>query len=292
VLVLTNNPTSANPNIYSGTFVDQNQSGTGEFYKFQIVTATSTNWEYDPARTFLLGTSALTNPLVFWNNYNTNQVVLVPTTISFQVDMNGAVDVFSNAFNPAADVLFIFGDFTTPAWNDNPSYNNWTDPRVMDHYPAHIMQETPVGSGIYSNSFVLPAGHSIYVSYKYGIDHNDGPGLWNNTNCDNEATSGNDHHRYVRGIGSYQFPLDYFGIQRTNPAAATEQIMGNLAIGSPAAGKFPITWLGGLSGISLQTSTNLVSGSGWQDVVGTDGNSQTNWPVGNGSHFFRLKNSR
>ena len=292
--ILTNNPPlGGNTNVYYGTYVDPNAPGLFQ-YKFQICSSTATNYESILNRSNVVtSSSALTNPLVFWNNYNTNQVVLVPTTISFRVDMNNAVDVFSNAFDIAADVMFIFGDFTTPAWNDNTNYNNWTDPRVMDHYAAHILLETPIGSGIYSNSFVLPAGHSIYVSYKYGIDHNDSSGAWNNTNCDNEAPSGNDHHRYVRGVGFYQFPLDTFGASlQTNSAAGTEQIMGNLSIGSLTAGKLPISWLGDLPGVRLQISTNLAVSSAWLDITNTDGRSLTNWPTSNGNAYFRLHNVR
>lgn len=280
----------ANTNVYTGTYVDPNTPGAFA-YKFQIVSSTATNYETisnNPTlnRINFVTSTNLTNSLVFWSDYNTNNVLLVPTTISFRVNMNGAVDVFSNAFNPSADFVIVNGDFTTPAW---PSF--WKDAALLTDYPANVLNETPIGSGIYSNSYVLPAGHSIYVSYKYGIDHND-PDQLSNTNCDNEASSGNDRHRYVRGVGHYAFPLDVFGSQQTNSATGTEKVMDKLAIGNATAGKFPVTWLGGLSGVSLQTSTNLVSGIGWQDVSGTDGGSQTNWPAGSGQQFFRLKNSR
>ena len=285
--ILTNNPPlGGNTNVFYGTYVDPNAPGLFQ-YKFQICSSTATNYESILNRSNVVtSSSALTNPLVYWNDYNTNNVALVPTTISFRVNMNGAVDIFTNAFNPSADFVIVNGDFTTPAWP-----NFWKDAALLTDYPANVLNETPIGSGIYSNSYVLPAGHSIYVSYKYGIDHND-PDQLSNTNCDNEASSGNDRHRYVRGVGHYAFPLDVFGSQQTNSATGTEKVMDKLAIGNATAGKFPVTWLGGLSGVSLQTSTNLVSGIGWQDVSGTDGGSQTNWPAGSGQQFFRLKNSR
>jgi hypothetical protein len=52
---------------------------------------------------------------------------------------------------------------------------------------------------------------------------------------------------------------------------------GNLTVGTPVAGKVPVTWLG-RPGAHLQETTNLLSA--WQDILATDG---TNWTTFNSS---------
>lgn len=293
--LLTNNPTGANPNIYRGTYIDRNAPGSTEHYKFVINTNGGDTAYESPASTgggdriFQLGSLAATNPLVFWNDVNTNTVLLTDTTVTFTVDMANAVDINSVAWDSGNDAVFINGDFATPAWNNYPNLEKpvfWTDPFITaaDHYAAFTLTNNPVGSTLYTAEFVVPAGHSYYISYKYGIDHNSGS--INNTSIDNEAPSGNDHHRYVRAAGTYNFPVDTFGIQSANAALGVEPLVGNVTIGTPSGNHFPISWLG-MSGIYLQTSTNLVNGS-WVNITNTSGLSATNWPTGSGSRFFRL----
>ena len=289
--LLTNRPAPANTNVYYGTYADVNTPGINEFYKFVFITsgAAATNWENNN-RIFLLGGTAQTNPTVFWNDVNTNAVLLVPTTITFTVNLTNAVDIYGNAFDHANDYVIINGDFLNPTWP-----NNWTDAGVLDDYATNVMVETGSATYIYTKSFTLPAGHSLYVSYKYGIDENmDSPGGGlNNTNYNNESPSGNDHHRYVRAAGSYAFPMDTFGgALQTNSLAATEPLAGNVNLGKLTAGNLPVTWLGGLPGVYLQVNTNLANSAGWQDITNTSGGSQTNWPVGGGNWFFRLHNTR
>lgn len=294
--ILTNNPAAANTNIYSGTYIDRNAPGSIEQYKFVINTNGGGTAYESPASTgggnrlFVLGSVAATNPLVFWNDLNTNQVLLVPTTVTFTVNMANAVDIFGNAFDSGADLVFINGDFVTPAWNiypNNTPPSFWTDPFINSDYAQFKLTNNPIGSAFYEGSYEIPAGHSYYVSYKYGVRHPNVVGGQDlNTNVDNEAPSGNDHHRYVRAGGTYTFPVDTFGIQAANAAAGFESPCYGLAIGSPTGGRLPITWLG-LSGVHLQASTNLAGGV-WTDISGTDGLSATNWPNTNGSQFFRL----
>jgi hypothetical protein len=285
---LTNNPAGANSNLYSGTYIDRNAPGSLEQYKFVINTNGGGTAYESPASTgggdrlFVLGSVAATNPLVFWNDLNTNKVVLADTVITFTVDMNGAVDVYGNPFDSGNDLVFINGDFAMPAWNYDPNINFWTVYDIMTRFPAFIMQATDT-PGIYTNIFTLPAGHPLNISYKYGIQHS--ATVNNNTNVDNEAPSGNDHHRYVRSAGSYQFPTDTFGIQKVNAAAGVEPLYG-LALGNVAGGHLPINWLG-FPGVALQTSTNLANPV-WENVNSTNSVGTTNWPTTGGARFFRL----
>jgi hypothetical protein len=273
---------AGNPNIYIGTYTDYNAPGTGEQFKFQINPAgngASANYESVANRMFLLASMAQTNPVVFWNNLSTNQVLLAPTTITFTVNMSNAVDVFGYLFDPVNDNVVVNGDFLNPTWP-----NFWTDALLGGFdYTANLLQNNAQNL-LYTGTFTVPAGSSLEVQYKYGIIH--GYTGTSNTNADNEAGFGMNHTRYVRASGSYNFPTDIFGIQRTNLAAATEPPFGNLAVGALAAGHVPITWLG-LPSVSLQTATNL-SNPVWQTQTGTAGLSATNWPVTAPVQFFRL----
>jgi len=230
----------------------------------------------------VLGSTAQTLPVVFWNDEDPNNVLLVPTTVTFTVNMTNAVDVFGNPFDPANDLVMVDGTFVTPNW---PVMDHAADPVINSDYPSHVLQNNPPGSSFYTDTFTVPPGTSLEIFYKYGIYHNSSA---LNTNVDNEAGFGDNHERYIRALGTYNFPVDIFGIQRTNPAAATEPSFGNLAIGQPAAGQLPITWLG-RPGVYLQSTTNLVTGV-WVNVNATDGTNSDSWPQTAGSEFFRLVN--
>ena len=147
--------------------------------------------------------------------------------------------------------------------------------------PSFMLQDSGDGQH-FTNIFTIPAGHSYQINYKYGIYHNNSAFL---TNCDNEASANNDHHRYVRSGGTYNFPTDIFGVQRTNSAAATEPLYG-IALGNPSAGHLPLNWLG-FAGVLLQSSTNLANPV-WQNVSGSGGVGSTNWPMSSGAQFFRM----
>ena len=283
--ILTNNPSVSTSNIFSGSYIDRNAPGTGERYKFVINTNGGGTAYEQPASTgggdrqFLLGSAGVTNPLVLWNDLSLNDVALTDTTVTFTVDMNNASDLFGFPFDSGNDTVFIAGDFTSPNW-----LINWTDPIPDQTYAAYQLNRTAPTSLLYTNSYVVPAGHSVVVNYKYGIYHNTSA---LNTNLDNEAGFGQDHSRYIRANGAYSFPTDIFGVQRTNSSLAVEPSFGKLAIGSPVAARFPVIWLG-RRGVHLQTATNLVNNV-WQDESATDGLNATNWPQGSfKTRFFRL----
>ncbi len=286
--VLTNNPNSASSNIYSGTYIVTDPPGTGEYFKFVLNTNNGSSfYETRSDRQFILA-SAMTNALVYWNDDKPIDFTPSGTTLTFTVNMTNAVDIYGYPFDPANDLLFINGDFADPAWNSSPSLPDfWHDSTIDQDFSGYILQNNPPGSQVYTGTFTVPAGHSINVYYKYGIYHNSSVA---NTNVDNEAPGGNDHHRYIRANGTYNFPMDTFGVQATNAAAGVEPLFGNLAATKIANGKLPISWVG-ISGVRLQSNTNLMS-TNWVDVLNTDGASQTNWPATNGTRFFRLQNYR
>jgi hypothetical protein len=289
---LTNNPTLSGTasNVYSGTYLDLNAPNTVEQYKFVINpggSASGTIYE-EPASTgganrqFVLGGVAATNPLVFWSDESPNAVALVATTVTFHVNMTNAVDIHGTPFNPDLDLMMVDGDFTTPQWQ---VMSDFADATIQQDFPQYIMTRDTQTGLTYSLSFVIPAGNPLLVNYKYGILRNSGP-PYANTNIDNEAGFAQNHTRYIRTTGTYDFPLDIFGLQRTNAAAATEQPIMNLTLGSPVAGQFPISWLG-LPNTHLQYTTNLVNGV-WVDLNATTGGSSTNWPKTTMPAYFRV----
>jgi hypothetical protein len=283
VFVLTNNPAAANSNVYSGTCIDADAPGTGEQYKFVITSGGVATYEDISAnRTFLLGSTAQTLPVVYYDNLDPNNVLLVPTLVTFTVNMTNAVDVYGNVFNPNTDAVLVDGDFTTPPWQ---VMNNATDPTILTDYPQNVMTNNPIGSSFYSASFLIPAGTALEVTYKYGIDFNVG-GI--NTNVDNEAPFGDNHVRYIRATGTYQFPVDIFGIQRTNAAAATEPSFGDLTIAPVTGRQLSFNWLG-RPGVYLEYTTNLANGP-WVQLNATSGTNSTSFPETNPAAFFQLIN--
>jgi hypothetical protein len=284
VFVLTNNPTAANTNIFTGTFLDPNPPGTAEQFKFTINpggSGTSATYESVGNRNFQLGSTAQVLPLVFWNNQDPANVLLAPTTITFTVNMTNVVDDFGYPFVPASDAVVVNGNFMNPTWP-----NFWTDALLGGFdYTANLLQNDGTDL-LYTGTFTVPAGNSLQVQYKYGIIHNYTGS--SNTNADNEAGYGLNHTRYIRATGTYNFPVDIFGLQQTNLAAATEPSFGNLAIGAPSGGQLPISWLG-RPGVYLQYTTNLISGP-WLQMPATGGASSTSWPQTNQAVFFRLVN--
>jgi len=285
--VLTNDLTAANTNLYSGTYVTPDAPGTGEQYLFMTVNGSNskTNYESLPNRTFILPATATNLPLALWSNYrlDTNNYLLEPTTVTFTVDMANAVDKFGYLFHISSDYVIINGNFTSPQWP-----NFWADAQLGadgPDYAQNVMYE--VGdTTLFTNSFTVAANSSLEVQYKYGIIHNyDGA---SNTNADNEAGPNLNHTRYIRAVGTYDFPVDTFGMQQTNLPAATEPSFGSLAIAAPVAGHLPLSWLG-RPGVYLQYTTNLAKGP-WVQLNATDGANAASWPQTNGAVFFRLVN--
>ena len=87
-----------------------------------------------------------------------------------------------------------------------------------DTLSSYILNENPVGSGIYTLTETFPAGSIRAVTYKYSIDGND-----------DEAGFAQNHFRYIRSSGgdAYNMPVDTFGTQYVEPK------VGGLAIGTP-----------------------------------------------------------
>ncbi len=175
-------------------------------------------------------------PTVFWDDASPDDVLLTDTAVTFSVNMNGAVGTDSVVFGPG-DYAMVNGLFGWLAWNP-------------DTLSSYILNETPVGSGIYTLTETFSAGSLRAVTYKYSIN-----------GADDEAGFAQNHFRYIRSSGgdAYTMPVDTFGNQYVEPK------VGGLVIGTPSGGSIPVSWLP-YPNVKLQTSSDLMS---WTDVGGT-----------------------
>ena len=294
-LQLTNYPPylgGSNTNIYYGTnvFVGVPDTAVTQ-YKFNQndPNAQNSGWETSNNRsvTLLSTNGTVVLPVAIFSDLYGSDVLNVPVTIIFTVNMtnavtytNGTTLTDAHVFNSSSDSVVINGSFLNGGWSA------W-DPISTS---GQIMTNNPIGSEVYEFDYTLPAGSPLEFQYKYGVNY---PGMTNN--LDNEAGFNVNHDRVVRltGTGVYNFPLDNFG------GAFTEPSFGLLTAGKAVGGNVPVTWLG-RPGARLQSKSDL-SGA-WQDIPTTDGTnwitgymstngfvSQTNWPASTGHMFFRIQ---
>jgi hypothetical protein len=292
---LANNTNADNTNIFSGTFAVTGALGTGQDYKFIYTPASTGTAVYEsPAstsgnnRVFTMPSSALTLPVVFWADEDPANILPEATTVTFTVDMTGAVDEYDVPFNPGTDDVVIDVSFPDPTLSTPTAAWPflWTDSLPASDSPDDEFILVNSSAELYQGTYTVPAGNPLLISYKYGIYHD--AGSVNDGSLDNEAPFGDNHNRYIRALGTYSFPTDVFGQQVSNPTAANEISFGNLAITAPSPGTIALTWLG-RPGVYLQTSTDLSAGA-WTTVPASGGLSASNFPASGSTKFFRLVN--
>jgi len=208
-----------------------------------------------------------------YDDLGVGDLVVSPITVTFSVLItNGTPDDTGYQFIKGTDFPYISG-----SWLGWPTWG-------YDVLPANQQMMEVGASDVYTNSFVIPRGASIYMTYKYsynGVDDENGA----NTNHIREIRSYEPTYAFPQDVWSWTLaPLAYPnpGITSTN---IVEPDFGYLAAGAPSGGHIPITWLG-RPGVVLQNSSNL-TGS-WNNNSATDGTQATNWPNAGGTQFFRL----
>ena len=302
---LNNSLAAPNTNLYSATVT----VGEGAPYtvQFRYTNAYTGAWVYDYGQdggpnsannnnyrhTFnfpVTGAPLYTNLSYYFNDLAPDDYLPQDTAVQFSVDMTGAVATNGVAFVPGTDGLYINGMFAgaTPSQPDAAAGTSqlwypWTsgvDPVAAP--PGYQMMR--VGSTeIYTNTIIMPKGTPVALSYQYGID----VGNVNGGAPENEAASGLVHYRGVRStqFNPYVMPTDTFSatpyvepfFSTGNIGANGSLTGGNLTVGTPVAGKVPVSWLG-RPGANLQSASSL-SGP-WQNIPSTDG---TNWTIGSSS---------
>ncbi len=149
---LTNNPSSVNPNLYSGTFSDANYPGTWEQYKFVILNGGPTVYETINNRDFTTPASAQVFPSVYFNNGS--------NTVVFQVDMSVEIqDGNFNSLSPQFDYVEARGTF-----------NGWSAGFLLTNNPSSA------SSNIYSGIAVVGDPIGAVEQYKFVVDGGTGLG--------------------------------------------------------------------------------------------------------------------
>ncbi|HMP83562.1 MAG TPA: hypothetical protein PKA41_12750 [Verrucomicrobiota bacterium] len=265
---MTNNPTLSGvaSNIYSAVLPISGFPGSqSPYYKFRL----NGGWESpasgvppDQNRVFTIAGGDQVLPIVFYNDASDADLLPDATPVTFRLYItNGTVPTDNIPFVKGTDKIYINGDFLNWwAWNPGGAYG-----------PSVEMTNNPDGSDFYEQTFVLPKGANVSVTYKYSI-----------AGWDNEAGFGTNHLRYVRTLPSYTFPVDAFG---QNPVVQ-EISFGDLAVGAPNGDTVPVTWLG-RPGVMLQTRDSLNSGV-WTTLTETSATSSTNYPNTGPATYFRL----
>ncbi len=274
-VALTNNPSAANTNIYtSPTYTDG--VGSSINYQFRYTELSTGNTVYDHAnganggqgnRQYIVPNVANTNVYAVFNDASLDDYLLQPATVTFSVDMNGAVGNDGHVFDPNQDSVYLNGTFA--GWY---AWSGGVNPAPA---PAGYQMIEEGFTTIYTNTLVIPAGQTLTAIYKYGID----AGSVNGGPADDEAASGQNHERVIRStvMNPYVFATDTFGFQYNEPYfSLSNPAGGHLAVGAKNADGFlPVSWLG-RPGANLQSTTNLLNPV-WQNLPATDG---TNWVLG------------
>ncbi|MCX6922594.1 MAG: hypothetical protein NT154_05175, partial [Verrucomicrobia bacterium] len=272
--LLTNNPALYGnaSNLYSAILTIGGVPGACQSYKFR----SQGGWESPAAsggnnRTFQLAGGDQVLPLVYYNDASPCDLLQVDTQVTFLLQMtNGTTSADGSiTFDRGVNHLYLNGEFLS-WWSWNTGFGG-------SEGPQYELTNNPVGSDYFQQTFTIPSGRTLNMTYKYSID-----------GYDNEAGFAQNHIRYVRTLSGvpYTMPTDRFG---TNQGPLlVETSTSNLVIGAVSGGKIPVSW-GGRQCVTLQTKPSL-SGGVWTDLPATEGTSSTNWPIsGNGPQFFRWK---
>jgi len=276
------NPADTRTNLYIGTVSWQTFLPATSHWKFRV---NNLDGGYEnPASTagqnrVLVVTSAnQVLPVISYDDLSVSDLVQQDTLVTFSIYCpDQTAGVSGVTFTKGSDTIWVSG-----AWLGWPTWG-------YDALPSNQQMIEVGNSDVYTNSLVIPRGSSLALTYKYSFD-----GL------DNENGQNTNHIRYVRTYAtSYAFPQDVWswtvlqpgnGNPYPNPGIASTNIVepsfGNLAVGAPSGGRFPITWLG-RPGVVLQNSSSLLGGN-WNNNSATDGTQATNWPNAGGTQFFRL----
>jgi hypothetical protein len=262
----TNNPSAANPNIYTSSNLTI-QVGTSVQYQFRCIVDGIT--QYDALggvggvnRTVKVPNMGSTNiPPVYWNDALPIDVLDADTLVTFSVSMTNSQQYPSGpAFIPGSGQVYMNGDFI-----------GWITPWNPINLASYQLTRNGT-SEVYTYSQTFLKGQGRSVTYKYAIN-----------GTDNEAAPYQNHFRYIRSTGgaAYNMPLDTFGNQYVEPK------VGGLVIGQPSGGSVLVTWLP-YSNVQLQSNSSLNNPAGWQNVAGTMGASSKSITVGGAPQYFRL----
>jgi hypothetical protein len=283
--IMSNNPASSTPNVYSTSVTIVDAAGATHAYKF-VENGTYESLANNRTFNLLNVSGSFTNGPFYFNNQVPVGADFLSTNcmVTFTVNMTNAVGigtgtsvVFDNTY-PSSDTVWING-------LDNGINNDfwtWAQPPFPGGAAGYQMTQIP-NTLLFTITLPVNQGQSGDLIYKYSID-----------GYDNEAGFADNHERWVRSQPNYTMPVDTFGSQGTT--TQSEISFGNLAITNLGNSQVQLSWLG-RDGVALQTTTDLSSSGVWTTQPLTDGTNlmvapggeaSTNYSTGPGSLFYRL----
>jgi hypothetical protein len=292
-ITMTNEANGSNPLLYYTTI--QYVGAPDALYNYKFVLQPGTQWENIPGggnRTFLTGRTNgnfSIGPLYFSFEGPSALDDVVPITncmVTFTVNMTNAVGIDAVTFDPSVDTVWINGIY-------NGIDNNYWSWGGLGG-PVQF-QMTQIGtSELYTATLPINMGQNIDLTYKYGINGND-----------DEAATGDNHTRYIRGYPNYTMPTDVFGSQGSGTSG--EPSFGNLNVTAGPA-NVSLTWLG-RQHVHLESTPSLINPV-WTPLLATDATNlpaipsgvivgppgsnywsytaKTNFPDSSGNLFYRL----
>ncbi len=288
---MTNNPSSATPNIYSTQITYVDAPGADHYFKYVI--QPGTQWENIAGggnRTLVIqktgdlvgGVVYVTNGPVYFSDEPPSALIDFVTVtncmVTFTVQMTNAVGtdgtVFDNAY-PSSDTIYING------LNNgvNNSFATWAQPPFPGN-AGTAMTQIP-NTTLFTATVPVNEGQNDELTYKYSIN-----------GFDNEAGFGDNHSRWIRSLPNYTMPVDTFGSQ--GASLQTELPAGNLTIARTNGTQVSLSWLG-RRGVQVQSASSLAGPwtpqpltDGTNLIVAPGGIATTNFSVGSGSVFYRL----
>jgi len=291
---LTNNPTLLGnaSNQYSAILPVVGFLPYTNLYKFRMNGGWENNFPTPSGNRTTIDTSSnQVLPLVFYNDESVYDLLASTNLVTFTLYCpDGTVDDGGYVFTKGFDTIYINGAFFnadgTLAAANSGVWWGW----AINAGPAADAMVEVGNTDTYTNSFTIPKGNGLTLTYKYSFD-----------GADDENGFNTNHIREIRTLGpTYAFPTDvwsYTVLQPNNgnpypnpgisPTNIVEPDFGYLAIGAPEGGSFPITWLG-RPYVVLENESSLTSGSWNINNVAPAYASVTNWPNAGSAQFFRL----
>jgi hypothetical protein len=186
-------PTVANPNVYEGIITTDVLAGEDINYKFAYeLGAGGTTWEDDPNKVYTITQDDINNGFAViergFNNLTLSTVTANDATITFTVDMNGAVNALTNVPFGTINSVVIFGGASPLIWPEG-GWPSTTTPVIFLNDSGNDGDIT-AGDGIWSTNVVFPRFTQLNFDYKYGANWDE---VATTTGNDNEATTGVNH---------------------------------------------------------------------------------------------------
>jgi hypothetical protein len=178
-------PTISDPNQYEA-FVEMDVNEDDVInYKYAYTHEGGVNWEGDPNKTYTFTADDITNTFASvartYNDLTLDNVLKQAADITFEVDMNGAINALTGQPFSEVNNVFIAGAVPPLTWPGG----GWPD---ADSNIVYFLDD--MGDGIWSVTLTFPQYSPLRIQYKYGANW----GLPSNGGAnDNEAGVADDH---------------------------------------------------------------------------------------------------